>query len=131
MASSIFGRRTDDLAADIDVDAPRGREDWRSVAADARSSRRLSPQLGARDFPRLRSTARLPFLIKDDTPRDERVPRERSHRNGATGIRTLALAVDDPGITSRSYARVLGRPGRARRARRPRSRGCQLHDRSE
>ncbi len=53
----------------------------------------------------------LPFLIKDDTPRDERVPRERSHRNGATGIRTLAIAVDDPGMTSRYYARVLGRPG--------------------
>ena len=53
----------------------------------------------------------VPFLIKDETPRDERVPRERSHRNGATGIRTLAIAVDDPGTTSRYYARVLGRPG--------------------
>jgi catechol 2,3-dioxygenase-like lactoylglutathione lyase family enzyme len=53
----------------------------------------------------------VPFLIKDETPRDERVPRERSHRNGATGIRTLAIAVDDPGTSSRYYARVLGRPG--------------------
>ena len=53
----------------------------------------------------------LPFLIKDDTPRDERVPRERSHRNGATGIRTLVIAVEDPAATSRYYARVLGRPG--------------------
>jgi hypothetical protein len=53
----------------------------------------------------------MPFLIKDDTPRDERVPRERSHRNGASGIRTLAIAVEDPGMTSRYYARVLGRPG--------------------
>ena len=53
----------------------------------------------------------VPFLIKDDTPRDERVPRERSHRNGAAGTRTLAVAVDDPGMTSRYYARVLGRPG--------------------
>ncbi len=53
----------------------------------------------------------VPFLIKDETPRDERVPRERSHRNRATGIRTLAIAVDDPGTTSRYYARVLGRPG--------------------
>jgi hypothetical protein len=33
------------------------------------------------------------------------------HRNGATGIRTLAIAVTDPGMTSRYYARVLGRPG--------------------
>jgi hypothetical protein len=62
-------------------------------------------------IPRPPYNGQLPFLIKDDTPRDERVPRERSHRNGATGIRTLAIAVDDPAITSRYYARVLGRPG--------------------
>jgi catechol 2,3-dioxygenase-like lactoylglutathione lyase family enzyme len=53
----------------------------------------------------------IPFLIKDDTPRGERVPRERSHRNGATGIRTLAIAVEDFAGASRYYARVLGRPG--------------------
>ena len=52
----------------------------------------------------------LPFLIKDDTPRDERVPRERSHRNGATGIRTLASRSRSR-HHRRSYARVLGRPG--------------------
>jgi hypothetical protein len=50
----------------------------------------------------------VPFLIKDDTPRAERVPRERSHRNGVTGIRSLAVAVEDPSATSVPYTRVLG-----------------------
>ena len=66
--------------------------------------------MGPRDSP-ASFNGQLPFLIKDDTPRDERVPRERSHRNGAVGIRTLAIAVNDPGMTSRYYARALGRPG--------------------
>ncbi len=54
---------------------------------------------------------RVPFLIKDETPRDERVPRERSHRNGVTGLKILTIAVEDPGAASVPYARVLGRPG--------------------
>ena len=53
----------------------------------------------------------VPFLIKDDTPREERVPRQQTHRNGASGIRRLTIAVEDPTVTSRYYARVLGRPG--------------------
>jgi Glyoxalase-like domain len=51
----------------------------------------------------------VPFLVKDDTPRAERVPRERSHRNGVTGIRSLTVAVEDPGAASVPYTRVLGR----------------------
>jgi hypothetical protein len=99
-----------------------------NLIADAESMRRAGAKIGDA-FPLTRDrpdgyhlswvlatpeppfNAQLPFLIKDDTPRDERVPRERSHRNGATGIRTLALALNDPGTTSRYYARVLGRPG--------------------
>jgi hypothetical protein len=50
----------------------------------------------------------VPFLIKDETPRGERVPRETSHRNGTTGIRSLTVAVEDPGAASVPYARVLG-----------------------
>jgi hypothetical protein len=50
----------------------------------------------------------VPFLIKDETPRDERVPRERAHRNGITGILGLTVAVEDPGTTSLPYTRVLG-----------------------
>jgi len=50
----------------------------------------------------------VPFLIKDETPRVERVPRERAHRNGITGILSLTIAVEDPGTTSLPYTRVLG-----------------------
>ena len=101
---------TDNLAADIDAMRRAGAKigDPSPLTRDRPDGYRLSWVLA---IPAPPFNGRLPFLIKDDTPRDERVPRERSHRNGATGIRTLALAVDDPGITSRSYARVLGRPG--------------------
>ena len=98
------------------------------LAADVESMRRAGTRIGnpsplTRDrpdgyhlswvqaIPAPPFNGQVPFLIKDETPRDERVPRERSHRNGATGIRTLVIAVDDPGTTSRYYARVLGRPG--------------------
>ena len=36
-----------------------------------------------------------PFLIEDTTPRDERVPRQRTHANGVTGIATLTVAAPD------------------------------------
>lgn len=98
------------------------------LAADAESMRRAGAKIG-KPYPHTRDrpdgyhlswllavpeppfNGQVPFLIKDETPRDERVPREHSHRNGAIGIRALAVAVDDPGVTSRYYARVLGRPG--------------------
>ena len=101
---------TDDLAADIDSMRRAGAKigDPSPLTRDRPDGYHLSWVLA---IPAPPFNGQLPFLIKDDTPRDERVPRERSHRNGATGIRTLAIAVDDPGMTSRSYARVLGRPG--------------------
>src|SRR3989442_3130802 len=36
-----------------------------------------------------------PFLIQDETPREERVPRETAHPNGVTGIGTVTVAVPD------------------------------------
>jgi hypothetical protein len=36
-----------------------------------------------------------PFLIQDVTPREERIPREQKHENGATGIGTLSIAVSE------------------------------------
>jgi catechol 2,3-dioxygenase-like lactoylglutathione lyase family enzyme len=104
-----FCMSTDDLAADIDAIRRAGAEigDPSPLTRDRPDGYHLSWVLA---IPKPPFNGQLPFLIKDDTPRDERVPRERSHRNGATGIRTLAIAVDDPGITSRYYARVLGRP---------------------
>src|SRR2546423_2327298 len=36
-----------------------------------------------------------PFLIEDVTPRDERVPHDVEHENGARGIAAVLVAVDD------------------------------------
>jgi catechol 2,3-dioxygenase-like lactoylglutathione lyase family enzyme len=105
-----FCMRTDDLAADVESMRRAGAKigDPSPLTRDRPDGYRLSWVLA---IPAPRFNGQLPFLIKDDTPRDERVPRERSHRNGAAGIRTLTIAVNDPGATSRYYARVLGRPG--------------------
>jgi hypothetical protein len=57
------------------------------------------------------SAGAVPFLIRDTTPRDERVPRERVHRNGAAGIRTLTVAVENATAARTFYERVLGARG--------------------
>jgi catechol 2,3-dioxygenase-like lactoylglutathione lyase family enzyme len=105
-----FCMRTDDLAADVESMRRAGAKigDPFPLTRDRPDGYHLSWMLAVPAPP---FNGQVPFLIADDTPRDERVPRERSHRNGATGIRTLAIAVDDPGMSSRCYARVLGGPG--------------------
>jgi len=105
-----FCMRTDDLAADIESMRRAGAKigDPFSLTRDRPDGYHLSWLLAD---PKPPFNGQLPFLIKDDTPRDERVPPERAHRYGATGIRTLVIAVNDPGLTSRYYSRVLGRPG--------------------
>jgi catechol 2,3-dioxygenase-like lactoylglutathione lyase family enzyme len=57
------------------------------------------------------SAGAVPFLIRDTTPRDERVPRERAHRNGAAGIRALTVAVENAIAARTFYERVLGAGG--------------------
>jgi len=52
-----------------------------------------------------------PFLIQDETPRDERIPREMRHRNQVTGIGTVTVAVSDVATGRRWYAQVLKQPG--------------------
>jgi catechol 2,3-dioxygenase-like lactoylglutathione lyase family enzyme len=47
-----------------------------------------------------------PFIIEDETPRAERVPRETTHANGVTGIAALTVAVNDEAAIRRWYARV-------------------------
>jgi hypothetical protein len=105
-----FCASTDDLDADVASLRRAGAKisDPSPLTRDRPDGYHLSWTLA---IPAAPFNGQLPFLIKDETPRDERVPRERSHSNGATGIRTLVVAVDDPGATSRYYARVLGRPG--------------------
>jgi catechol 2,3-dioxygenase-like lactoylglutathione lyase family enzyme len=52
-----------------------------------------------------------PFIIADETGRDERVPRERRHANGVTGIDTVTVAVDDVARVRGWYTAALKRPG--------------------
>ena len=52
-----------------------------------------------------------PFLLAEQMPRDERVPRERAHANGVSGIGTVTVAVDDLTVVRRWYAQALGTPG--------------------
>lgn len=63
-------------------------------------------------IPRPPHRAVVPFLIQDDTPRGERVPREHRHQNGVTGIAAVTVAVRDPAPVRSWYAPVLGQPGR-------------------
>ena len=53
-----------------------------------------------------------PFLIQDETPREERIPRETAHPNGVTGIGTVTVAVADVAPVRAWYADALHRPGR-------------------
>jgi hypothetical protein len=49
-----------------------------------------------------------PFLIQDETPREERIPRETRHKNGASGIGGITVAVEDS-IEVRDWYRSLAR----------------------
>jgi catechol 2,3-dioxygenase-like lactoylglutathione lyase family enzyme len=55
-----------------------------------------------------------PFLIEDETPRAERVPSDTDHPNGATGVASLTLAVDDVAPVRAWGASAFGAPGRDR-----------------
>jgi catechol 2,3-dioxygenase-like lactoylglutathione lyase family enzyme len=48
-----------------------------------------------------------PFLIQDQTPRAERVPRATVHENGAQGIGTIVVVVQDLEEACRWYRSVL------------------------
>jgi len=52
-----------------------------------------------------------PFLIQDETPRDERVPRQTKHANGVTGLGTITIAVEDTAPVRGWYAAALGQAG--------------------
>lgn len=52
-----------------------------------------------------------PFLIQDETPREERVPRQTSHRNGVTGIGAVTVAVTETRPVQAWYTDVLGQRG--------------------
>jgi catechol 2,3-dioxygenase-like lactoylglutathione lyase family enzyme len=52
-----------------------------------------------------------PFLIQDETPREERVPREVSHNNRASGIAAVTIAVADLTNVGKWYEAALGDKG--------------------
>jgi catechol 2,3-dioxygenase-like lactoylglutathione lyase family enzyme len=51
-----------------------------------------------------------PFIITDETGRDERIPRERGHANGVTGIASVTVVVEDLATVRGWYAQVLRQP---------------------
>ena len=53
----------------------------------------------------------VPFLLAEDGPREARVPRDRGHANGVTGIGTVTVVVDDLAAVRRWYGAALGKPG--------------------
>jgi catechol 2,3-dioxygenase-like lactoylglutathione lyase family enzyme len=52
-----------------------------------------------------------PFIIADETGRDGRIPRQRTHVNGVTGIGTVTVAVDDVARVRGWYEKILKAPG--------------------
>lgn len=52
-----------------------------------------------------------PFLIQDITPREERIPQNVHHKNGAAGIAGLSVAVSELAAVERWYGGVLGEDG--------------------
>jgi catechol 2,3-dioxygenase-like lactoylglutathione lyase family enzyme len=50
----------------------------------------------------------LPFLIEDETPRQERVPRNRVHANQVSGIKRLTIVVDGLSNVAHFYEAMAG-----------------------
>jgi catechol 2,3-dioxygenase-like lactoylglutathione lyase family enzyme len=105
-----FCLQTDDLAGDtvalrragIDIGEPEHRNRKRPDGKEIRWV--FSLARGAH-----RGVA--PFIIADETGRDERIPRQRAHANGVTGLGTVTVAVDDVARVRGWYAQVLRQPG--------------------
>ncbi|HXD96933.1 MAG TPA: VOC family protein, partial [Candidatus Acidoferrum sp.] len=100
-----FCLQTDDLAGDtaalrragIDIGEPEHRDRKRPDGKEIRWV--FSLARGAH-----RGVA--PFIIADETGRDERVPRQRTHANGVTGVDSVTVAVDDVTRVRGWYAQV-------------------------
>jgi hypothetical protein len=52
-----------------------------------------------------------PFLIKDETPREERIGKEVSHPNRVNGVAGITVATDDVARVRGWWSPVLGQPG--------------------
>ena len=107
-----FCAQTDDLAADVAKFRGAGIAitDPNGMTRDRPDGYRLSWVLSIPNAP---FNGSVPFLIKDETPRDERVPRERTHRNGVTGLANLVVAVADADKVSGWYRVITESNGTA------------------
>lgn len=54
----------------------------------------------------------IPFVIEDETPREERVPKEIEHANGVVGIDKITLAASDLDLARRIMSAALGATGK-------------------
>jgi catechol 2,3-dioxygenase-like lactoylglutathione lyase family enzyme len=52
-----------------------------------------------------------PFILAEETGRDERVPGQRAHANGVTGVGRVTVAVHDLSAVRGWYEMALGAPG--------------------
>lgn len=101
-----FCLQTDDLAGDAGAFRAAG-----VALADPRPLSRVRP-----DGYELRWVLSIPdvhagvapFLIEDETPRNERVPRATTHANGVTGIQLVTVGVSDVAMVRGWYERVPG-----------------------
>lgn len=105
-----FCLQTDDLAGD----AKRLREAGVEMGEPERGERARPDGVSVRWVtaqPRGLHRGVAPFVIADETARDERLPRERGHANGVTGIGRVTVVVEDLAAVRGWYAHVLGTAG--------------------
>jgi catechol 2,3-dioxygenase-like lactoylglutathione lyase family enzyme len=102
-----FCMRTDDLETDVMKLRAAGAaiSDPATMTRDRPDGYRLKWDLA---IPHPPDTGQLPFLIRDETPRDERVPRKRSHLNGVTGLKRVTVAANDPFRAGKLLGSVSG-----------------------
>ena len=107
-----FCAQTDDLGAEVATFRRAGISinDPNGMTRDRPDGYRLSWVLSIPNAP---FNGSVPFLIKDETPRDERVPRERTHRNGITGLANLVVAVEDAAKVAGWYRVITAGAGEA------------------
>ena len=120
-----FCAQTDDLAADVAAYRRAGISisDPNAMTRDRPDGYRLKWVLSIPSAP---FNGSVPFLIKDENPRDERVPRERTHRNGVSGLANLVVAVPDAAKVAGWYRTITGSAGMAIEHRDPDASGTRF-----
>lgn len=105
-----FCMGTDDLATDVGALRTAGVEidDPRPLTRTRPDGYQLRWVLA---IPREGHRGLAPFLIKDDTPRSERVPSAATHANQVTGLGPVTIAVPELGQVRRWYRSLLGQTG--------------------